>query len=262
MAQFTKLSEKQFSAIAGETGFQKTLIVKDYYITLILYLIKDVKGIYFKGGTALQKIFLNYARLSEDIDLSLTKNVRDVKKEITELLMSSKLFTQITQDKDVDGFIRLVIHYRGSSNEEGVIFIDMNERAKLIMDPEKHKINHFYQENIPEFSFMTEAQKEMIAGKVMAAIGRNKPRDHYDLYEIIKAKLPIDLGLVKKKSELAHTEYNIIKMFNKAKTLKNRWDSDMDPLIAERITFQEVMQTLAKYFKLKEIKEEKQKLST
>ena len=44
-------------------------------------------------------------------------------------------------------------------------------------------------------------------------------------------------------------------MFNKAKKLKNRWDEDMMDLIADNISFQEVMKNLAKYFKLKEEKE-------
>lgn len=216
----------------------------------------DVKGIYFKGGTALHKIFLNYSRLSEDIDLTITRDLEKVRDEITKRLKEAGIFTNITKDKHVEGFIRLVVNYNWLSKEEGVIFIDINKRAKLILEPEINKINHFYPDNIPEFSFNCVAKKEMIAGKIMAAIGRNKPRDHYDIYEIIKAGLPIDMDLVKKKSELSKEEFSIIKMFNKAKILKNRWDQDMDPLIANRITFQEVMQTLAKYFKLKEQKEE------
>jgi hypothetical protein len=44
-------------------------------------------------------------------------------------------------------------------------------------------------------------------------------------------------------------------MFNKAKTLKNRWDKDMVVLLAEPVSFKEVIQFLAKHFKLKEEKE-------
>ena len=52
-------------------------------------------------------------------------------------------------------------------------------------------------------------------------------------------------------------------MFNRAKKLKKRWDEDLLPLIAEEITFQKVMKTLSKYFKLKEVKGgEKKKLMT
>ena len=99
------------------------------------------------------------------------------------------------------------------------------------------------------------AKEELIAEKVAATIGRNKPRDHYDVYNIIHEKMPINIALVKKKCHDSGDEFSIIKMFNKAKTLKNRWNKDMEVLIAKPITFQEVIKFLAQHFKLKEEKE-------
>ena len=91
----------------------------------------------------------------------------------------------------------------------------------------------------------------MVAEKMAAAIGRNKPRDHYDLYQIIKRKIPIDFTLVKKKCMQSGDEFNIIKMFNNANKLYKRWNEDLEPLIVEQVTFQEVMQALSKHFNLK-----------
>ena len=54
-------------------------------------------------------------------------------------------------------------------------------------------------------------------------------------------------------------EFSIIKMFNKAQILKNKWAEDMDSLISEPITFQEVMKFLAKHFNLKEEKDKLEK---
>jgi predicted nucleotidyltransferase component of viral defense system len=125
----------------------------------------------------------------------------------------------------------------------------------MYLNPEKSNIHHFYKEFIPNFSFNTLNHAEMIAEKMAAAIGRNKPRDHFDLYKILKKGHDIDLSLVKKKCEQSGDEFNIIKMFNQAKKLKNRWDEDMTALISEPVTFQEVITTLAKHFKLKEAKE-------
>lgn len=71
----------------------------------------------------------------------------------------------------------------------------------------------------------------MIAEKMAATIGRNKPRDHYDLYKILKTGLPINIDLVKKKCKESGDEFNIIKMFNQAKKLKKRWDEDLIPAI-------------------------------
>ncbi len=122
-------------------------------------------------------------------------------------------------------------------------------------NPEKHKIEHFYEDNIPEFSVNTLSKDEMIAEKMAATIGRNRPRDHYDLYKIIKSGFPLNIKLVKEKCKESEVEFNIIKMFNRAKILKNRWDKDILPLINDDISFQDVMKTLSNYFKLKEEKE-------
>lgn len=254
MAEIKKLTNDEFNDIASKLPFNSIVLTKDYYVTFILYLIREVDGIYFKGGTALQKIFLNYSRLSEDADFTLAKDSREVRDKIVSILEKSKIFEKITKDKDVRGFTRLVAHYKGFSNEDDVVFIDLNERAKLLMKSEKHAIRHFYKGHIPEFSLNTLAKEEIIAEKIAAAIGRNQPRDHYDIYRIIKRKIPIDVRMVKKKCKQSNIEFDVIRMFNKAKKLKNRWDEDLLPLLAEEVSFQEVMTTLAKYFKLKEEK--------
>ena len=124
------------------------MIEKDYLVTYLLYLLRDVEGIYFKGGTALNKIFLNYARLSEDLDFTLTKKLSTVEKEIKKILEGT-IFDKITHDKRVEKYIRLIVHYK-LFHDEGTIFIDLNERAKLLCKTEKHKIDHFYQEYIPQ----------------------------------------------------------------------------------------------------------------
>ncbi len=222
---------------------------------MLLYLIKDVDGIYFKEGTALNKIFLNHARLSEDIDFSLTREVSNVKKDIAKIIEKSGLFGGITEDKNVGGFLRIVVGYKGFGGEKDNVFIDLNGRAKLALTPEIHKVKHFYDPFIPEFSIKTVAEEELIAEKTAATIGRNKPRDHYDVYMILKKGIPINMELVKKKCHESGDEFSIIKMFNKAQLLKNRWDKDMIFLISEEITFQEVIIYLSRHFKLKEEKE-------
>lgn len=50
----------ELKIISGEKGFNIKILEKDYLLTYLLYLIKDVEGIYFKGGTALNKIFLGH----------------------------------------------------------------------------------------------------------------------------------------------------------------------------------------------------------
>ena len=245
--------------ISENHEFNIQLIEKDYLLTELLYLIKDVDGIYFKGGTALNKIFLDHARLSEDLDFTVTRDVKKVEKEIKQKLKGTK-FDTITHDKRVHQFVRLIVHYK-LFHDEGTIFIDLNEKGKLIFKSEEYELPHFYQDYIPKYSVRTLSKKELFAEKMAATIGRNKPRDHFDLYQIISRKMPLDLKVVRKKCESSGDEFNIIKMFNRAKKLKNRWDEDLGFLLPTKVTFQEVMTTLAKHFKLKEAKEKEKEVN-
>jgi len=258
MDEIKRLPAIEFEVILGKTNFLRDKLVKDYYLTLILYLIRNVKGIYFKGGTALNKIFLNHVRLSEDLDFSLARNEKEVKEDISKILIGSSFIKEITEGKNVNGFLRMILKCQSELGESN-IFIDLNKRAKLALPFEEHEINHFYYPFIPKFSIKTIAKEELIAEKIAAAIGRNKPRDHYDIYMILKKGIPINMKLVKKKCNESGDDFSIIKMFNKAKMLKNRWDKDMTSLIAEPISFQEIIKFLSKHFKLKEEKEKLKK---
>ncbi|MBU0471625.1 MAG: nucleotidyl transferase AbiEii/AbiGii toxin family protein [Nanoarchaeota archaeon] len=249
-----KVNKDFIADLVARTHFNQVLLSKDYYLTKILFAIRDVKGIYFKGGTALNKIFLDHARLSEDIDFTLSENVRKKQEELTKILKKQAFITKISEDKSVDGFIRMVNHYKNFSGEEDTIFIDLNQRGKLLTKPENHSVPHFYPD-IPQFTIQTLSQEEMVAEKVAAAIGRNRPRDHYDIYQIIKHDLPINMKLVGKKCKDSGDEFSIIKMFNKAKKLKNRWEEDMIPLLPKPESFEEIIKFLAQHFHLKEAKE-------
>jgi len=247
-----EIRKEELDEIIAKSGFDYDLTVKDYYIIVLLYLIKDIEGIYFKGGTAIQKTILNHSRLSEDIDFTLERPLKDVREEIEKKINDSKIFKSIIRDKDVEGFVRLVVSYNTDFGKD-VIFIDLNERGKIFTKPETIEIKHFYP-NIPKFSFPCLSRDEMVAEKVAAAIGRNRPRDHYDVYKMIKEGIKINMKLVEKKCKQSGNEFNIVKMFNKAKKLHKRWNDDMIPLLVDEVGFEEVMKTLADYFNLKEEK--------
>ncbi len=259
MDTIQRINSDELRIIAQQKEFPQPLLTKDYYITVLLYLLRDVPGIYFKGGTALNKIFLNYARLSEDIDFTVTENPLLIQEKIKSIVTKSGFFSEISRDNTKERFVRLVIVYEDAL-EKGSIFIDLNQKGSLILPPEKHKILHFYGNFIPNFSIATIAFSEMLAEKMRATIERNKPRDHFDLYQIITSRLPLDLQLVQQKCAESGSELDITKMFNRANRLKHRWDEDLGPLLSKKITFQEVMSTLAQHFKLKEEKEKKKKI--
>jgi len=256
MAEIKRLTNNEFTEIVSDSGFSRLLMSKDYYLTVILYLLKDIKGIHFKGGTALQKCFLEHSRLSEDVDYTLTRPVKEVRSDIETVLDKSGLFGHITQDKDVEQYVRLLVPYSGFDDEKGVIFIDLNERGKLLTDPKEYSVKHFYP-NIPDFKVPCLSRNEMFAEKMTAAINRNKPRDHFDLYMIIKKGYEFDFELVEKKCAQIGTPFDIERMFNRANRLHKKWDADMQALFSVDVKFVDVMQTLAKKFNLAKVKDKK-----
>jgi len=258
MDETKRITLNALDELALKDGFTIPLLTKDYMLTYILYLIKNVEGIYFKGGTALNKIFLHHARLSEDLDFTLARSEKEVQKEIHSILEKNEFVESMSEGKMVDGFLRMIVHYNLYSRT-GEVFIDLNKRATMLLNSEEHEIKHFYEGYLPKFSVPTLAQEEMIAEKLKATMTRNKPRDHYDIYKIIETGLPLNLHLAEQKCKEAGKEFSIVRMFKNAQKLKTQWEPDLVPLLAKEVSFKTIIKTLAMHFKLKEEKEKVRK---
>ena len=90
MDEIKTIRKQDFETIIIDKGFEEQLIVKDYYITILLYLLRDIKGIYFKGGTALNKTILEHSRISEDIDFTIDRPLPQIRKEISDAINAYK----------------------------------------------------------------------------------------------------------------------------------------------------------------------------
>ena len=236
----------ELKIIADKKKLNIIILEKDYLVTYLLYLIKDIKNIYFKGGTALNKIFLNHKRLSEDLDFTVTEDIPKIEEKIKNKLKGT-IFNKISHDKRVDNFTRLVVHYK-LFHENGVIYIDLNKRAKIYLKTEEHELKHFYKDYIPKFKVKTLNVKELIAEKITAIVLRYAPRDYYDFYNIVNKKLPIDMKLVKKKFKDNNEEYDINRILKRGDKIYNKWESDLLPLISTKVSFKKVIETLKRFF--------------
>src|SRR3989344_1186650 len=236
----------ELKIIADKKKLNIIILEKDYLVTYLLYLIKDIKNIYFKGGTALNKIFLNHKRLSEDLDFTVTEDIPKIEEKIKNKLKGT-IFNKISHDKRVDNFTRLVVHYK-LFHEKGVIYIDLNKRAKIYLKTDEYELKHFYKDYIPKFKVKTLNVKELIAEKITAIVLRYAPRDYYDFYNIVNKKLPIDMKLVKKKFKDNNEEYDINRILKRGDKIYNKWESDLLPLISTKVSFKKVIETLKRFF--------------
>lgn len=249
-----EITLEELKIISGREGFSMPIIEKDYLVTYLLFLLKDIKGIYFKGGTAINKIFLKNKRLSEDIDFTITRDIEILKKEIKEKLKGT-IFDNISKGKEVEGFGRLIVHYK-LFHEDGTIFIDLNKREKIILEPEKYKIIHFYNDKFQDFEVNCIRKEELFAEKMRATIERYKPRDYIDMYNLIKEGFKIDMDIVKQKFALSKKKFDVKLIFKNTNKVFILWNKDLSIITKEKKDFKEVIGFLADYFNFKELKKQ------
>lgn len=227
------ISEDKLRYIAGSKGFNLIYLEKDYFLTIFLYLIKDFEGIYLKGGTALNKIFLNHKRLSEDLDFAAKGEIRGLRRKMETAIKESSFFTRIDRDKTTKDFARYKIYYRSYFKRGSYIIVDLNHKASILLEPEKHRVPNFYG---LDFGIRTINLKELLAEKIRALMTRNQPRDYFDAYFLLR-RYGVDMDLVRKKLKEAGETFDRERIFRNARKIYSWWDSDMNKLANRKLEF-------------------------
>lgn len=214
----------------GVTGFTASLIEKDYYCSLILHHIFDRKTfLVFKGGTCFSKVYADFYRLSEDLDLVIPVSVDTPRNQRrSKMDPMKKIFDELPA---VIPGISVSRPFRGHNESRQYIgsleypsaVMDRQERIKIeigIREPlilssvtgetRTIAVNPFSgRPLLPVFTVHAMNMKEAYAEKVRAALTRKAPaiRDLFDLfYAVHKMKLDLDapdfLIMVKKKLDI------------------------------------------------------------
>ena len=200
--------------IADKQKFRPAIIEKDYHLTIILNAVNEYlsRDIIFKGGTLLNKAYLNYHRLSEDLDFSYRNDV-----DVSTRGKRSKAITSI------------------------------RKKMPSFLPPTTVQVKHFYQDPFsgedlfPQGSVLALSLEESAAEKLKAAISRLTPaiRDYYDLGHFIKIGFdfarPNLLKLVNKKLKLdgykEDYSHNLGLSDQAIEELKRIRESDLIPMI-------------------------------
>lgn len=256
--------EKIIPVLAQKHNFRLEIVEKDYYLTLILNNIDSHLSdkLIFKGGTLLNKIHLNYHRLSEDLDFTYLS-----KKELLSRSKSSRAIAPIRENMPrFLGFLELKSENpvgEGFNNSTQYIFdisypsfitgkdehikIEVDLRQIPIDKPVYNLINHFYKdpftgENlISANKILSLSFNEAVAEKLKAAITRRDLaiRDYYDLWYIAEAKFDFHnerfLSIFKKKLEneryKGDYKYNFGLDKDSIESLYKQVETDLIPVI-------------------------------
>ncbi len=225
-----------FEDLAKKLKFPEGLLEKDYHLTRILHKIseKKIKDLVFKGGTCLNKCYLGFYRLSEDLDFVYNQDTKELSKRQIKLILD-KLRRELIEILDELGFetskelgkgwkmltskmqprivgLEVITKYTSIiNNSPQTIKLEISFRKKL-RNPTKMKvIKHEFVDALGDPILRKDIEIEVIdltenfAEKFRALVIRKNVaiRDVYDIYYILKNKIAkidkslIDLILIK-----------------------------------------------------------------
>ncbi|MBS3067672.1 nucleotidyl transferase AbiEii/AbiGii toxin family protein [Candidatus Micrarchaeota archaeon] len=187
------INEEQVTAIASLKRITLQNAEKEYFQEMMLYSIYSLVGkeLLFKGGTCLYKIYkLN--RFSEDLDFDISKSL-DVEKLVKKALYGIKLLGINCSVKYLDEYENAVnvginFHgplYHGTKESLCFLLINFSLRKKPVLPPRLEKLSSIYKD-FPDFDVFVMDLQEILAEKIAAIHNRNKPRDVYDVWFLLK----------------------------------------------------------------------------
>lgn len=194
-------------AIAGKLKFRPVIVEKDYYLTVILNNIEKLLSdkIVFKGGTLLNKVHLNYHRLSEDLDFTYyapltvrsqrSKAITPIREKMPDFLKVLQLTSDKPEGEGFNNSKQYVFKAKYPSvltAKDDIIKIEISLRQPPLDKPVHTEIKHFYQDPFtgddlfPSGKVLSLSWNEAVAEKLKAAISRKDVavRDYYDLWHI------------------------------------------------------------------------------
>lgn len=199
-------------------------------------------GFIFKGGTALSKVYLDYYRISEDLDFTYTgQNLKNAIEAVHTLCNNLKL--EIKDENETSNSYNAEIKFIGPLQYQNYIKVDVSVREKLIFEPKSINAKSFYADIEPfpvrVFDFM-----ELISEKIRTLMQRSKPRDYFDVWFIMKNndfdKDEIKKAVLEKCSRIG-IKYEPEKIFSDNEYLKKQWKTDLVHLVKELPNFDTVI---------------------
>ncbi len=178
---------------------------KDYLLELLLFAIfsETSDSFVFKGGTALYK-FYNLNRFSEDLDFTINARRMDIGK-ITDMALRRLSDLGIEGKSQMETYgnevnARILFKgplYDGSKESMAYIAINCSLREKPLIVKTEFFVPAYRE--IPSFDVFVMGPEEILAEKVRAILTRNKARDVYDLWFLLRRGTAVDLKIIDKK---------------------------------------------------------------
>lgn len=162
-------------------------IRREYFQHLFLsyfYQQPQANVIYFKGGTALRMIYKS-PRFSEDLDFSaLYSDIKSIEQAVVRTVSEvekENVKVALIESKETSG------GYLGTINFEDQVVLHL--QISLREGDKTGEVTTIINDFVPTYTVMILSKDELVDEKMRALLNRQKARDFYDLYFMLRANL-------------------------------------------------------------------------
>ena len=250
---------------ANAVGVRDQQIEKDYILSWILFGIAKheqiSKGIVFKGGTVLKKVYFEDYRFSEDLDFTVlnaeisNEQIFSWFNEVFEFIKDEANIPLdiIDNNEHEDGGINFYISYIGPLGGQGNnkrVKVDISRSEQLVFEPVMNDV-------IIGYSDLEEHQLlcyPLLVEKMRSVMQRMQARDFYDIWYLLEEhKMDADFYISEfeakcKSKDLQHTDFPK-KLDERLPQYKGRWKSSMSEQIKDLPDFDQAEREVKKHLK-------------
>lgn len=220
-------------AFQQEKHYIQTMVLRSIYST--------TNDLAFKGGTCLW-LFHGLNRFSEDLDFTMRmgkemelKNLpAEVEKDLELYGIDSEI--RVINDNEISFSFR--IGAKGPlftrEIERSFVRIEISKRENIIKKLDVLELDANYMDILPFFVVLMN-KDEILAEKVRAILTRNRARDVYDLWFLLKKGARFDLNLINEKLKYYNRLFEKVVFMERVRGMEQYWESELKPLVIGRL---------------------------
>lgn len=237
------LERSELERVSRRKGLSIKNTEKDYLLELLLSLLYRELGrkLVFKGGTALYKLY-SLNRFSEDLDFTLASSKIKIAPLLPKILRRLQEISLHAKIKEIDDYqnqknIKLELRgplFDGNVKNLSLLSLNISLREKPVLEPEQQTLFSSYPD-IVSFDVFAMPLPELLAEKIRTILVRNKARDVYDCWFLLRKGAAVDLALINRKLRLYKIMFDRQTFLEKMEEKKGSWQLDLAGLIIGRL---------------------------
>lgn len=217
-----------------ETGRRKGLtnmehIEKDYLQDMLLHgIFKKTSKLVFKGGTALYKIY-GLPRFSEDLDFTMLEDF-DVDELVKDVI---KTRGEIKSSRRTRDSLLIKIGFKGILTDYNTLRMDLSIKNDVLCGVDvRNYVPEFI--DINPFSLKVLKLREMAAEKIHSIMAREKARDLYDLFFLLRMS-EFDRELAERKLAIFGMKFTSQTFRRRVSNLESIWQPELKPFVMQEL---------------------------